>query len=111
MYANKNLLGKLWILFPIVIVLGIVLGLEWVYIDQFLGYYWKLYPTLVFLISIPFYINSFMIFATLFASAVVDPGGVSKDWVIFLSRIHGNSPKIVAGKFDSSEVQIKARKG
>jgi len=83
MYANKSFFGKLYLLSPIIIVLGIILGLEWIYIDQFLGYYWKLYPIMVFLISIPFYINTLGIFANLFVCAIVDPGGVSKDWVFF----------------------------
>ena len=82
MFAHRSFAGKLWLLSPILIVLGIVIGLEWIYIDQFLGTYWKKCPTTVFFISIPFYINSFLIFATLFASAIVDPGTVSKDWVL-----------------------------
>lgn len=81
MYSQRTFMGKLSLLSPILIVLGIVLGLEWIYIDQFLGTYWKSYPVMIFLISIPFYINTFGIFANLFVSAVVDPGGVNKDWV------------------------------
>jgi len=84
MYAHKNILGKLWLLSPIIIVLGIVLGLEWIYIDQFIGYYWQYYPMFVFFISIPFYVNSALIFVNLFVSAIVDPGEVSRTWVLLV---------------------------
>jgi hypothetical protein len=81
MYANRGTLGKLWILAPILIVLGIVGGLEWIYIDQFLYKYWDQYTFWVFVVSVPFYLNTFMIFANLVACAIVDPGGVSAAWV------------------------------
>lgn len=81
MYAHKNTWGKMWILAPIVIVLGIVFGLEWVYYEQFVCYYWKYYPTFVVCISILFYIDSALILVNLFVCTVVDPGEVSRTWV------------------------------
>lgn len=86
MYAHKNTWGKLWLLSPIIIVLGIIFGLEWVYIDQFIGYYWQYYPLFVFSFSIFFYIDSALIFVNLFVCAVVDPGEVSKSWVMLLYK-------------------------
>jgi hypothetical protein len=74
-------MGRISVVAPIIIVLGIINGLEWIYIEEFLLFYWTKYPLMVFLISIPFYINSFLIYANLTACAIVDPGGVSKEWV------------------------------
>ena len=82
--------GKFWILSPIILVLGIVFGLEWVYIDQFLFYYWDKYPLFLFIFSIPFYIDSILIFVNLFVCAAVDPGEVSKSWVYNLLYISLN---------------------
>ena len=84
MYAHRSTLGKLWVLFPMVPVFGIIFGLEWVYIDQFLLVYWNDYPLLLICISIPFYIDTFLIFANLFVCAIVDPGEVSRTWVLLL---------------------------
>lgn len=82
MYAHKDTLGKIWILSPIILVLGIIFGLEWVYIDQFLLCYIRDYPLLVICSSIPFYIDTILIFANLFVCAIVDPGEVSRTWVL-----------------------------
>lgn len=107
MYANRNFMGKVSIVAPIPIVLGIVFGLEWIYIDQILLYYWDAHKFLMVLLSIPFYIVSAMIFTTLFACAIVDPGGISRDWVHFSRNTHD----IVPGQPHASQVQDAPREG
>ena len=99
MYANQGVLGKLWILSPILIVLGIVGGLEWIYIELFLQKYWREHALAVFCVSIPFYVNTLLIFANLLACAIVDPGGVSEDWVQLCKSLC-----VVPGQFAKSEI-------
>jgi len=78
MYANRNLCVKFLILLPLVVPLGFVALVQWVYIIKVLLYYTN--PFLKFFLSTLFYTSTTLTVTNLFKCTFSNPGEVNRDW-------------------------------
>eukprot|EP00826_Nyctotherus_ovalis_P037378 TRINITY_DN3403_c0_g1_i1.p1 TRINITY_DN3403_c0_g1~~TRINITY_DN3403_c0_g1_i1.p1 ORF type:complete len:305 (-),score=-17.71 TRINITY_DN3403_c0_g1_i1:127-1041(-) len=80
MHANRNLCGKLLILLPLIVPLGFIAAVQWIYYKQVLFYYWSANPFFDLLISTVFYLGSVLTATSLLMCTFSSPGSVNKDW-------------------------------